>query len=106
MECGKLRDGPGVALPYEEELGRMLPNRPVTSAQIREISYKLIGEQIAKESGCTYEEARYYIGNLFECAPHEDMATNTVYMVQNWAHKWFKHSGYVSKMKKALNEKS
>lgn len=36
-------------------------------------------------------------GNQLDCAPHEDIS-GYIFMVPNWAHKWFRHNGYVSKM--------
>ena len=32
---------------------------------------------------------------MLDCVPHEDIS-GYVYMVPNWAHKWFRHRGYVS----------
>ena len=40
-------------------------------------------------------QAASAIGNMLDCVPHEDIS-GYVYMVPNWAHKWFRHRGYVS----------
>jgi hypothetical protein len=52
--------------------------------------------------GITEREAALAIGNQLDCAPHEDIS-GTMFLVPNWAHKWFRHDGYVSRLLAALN---
>ncbi|MDE6511152.1 MAG: hypothetical protein K2L00_03545 [Muribaculaceae bacterium] len=42
------------------------------------------------------------IGNMLDCFPNEDIS-GYVYMVPNWAHRWFRHKGYVSAMVHLVN---
>ena len=34
---------------------------------------------------------------MLDYVPHEDIS-GYVYMVPNWAHRWFRHKGYLSAM--------
>jgi hypothetical protein len=52
--------------------------------------------------GSTDREAALAIGNQLDCAPHEDIS-GTMFLVPNWAHKWFRHDGYVSRLLASLN---
>lgn len=89
-----LHVGPKVRLPSASELRRQLgPN--LTASAIREVSYALLREEIARQTGLTVRQAGSAIGNMLDCVPHEDVS-GYVYMVPNWAHKWFRHRGYVS----------
>lgn len=93
----RLRVGPKVKTPGKEELLRMIPERPITAAAIRNITYDILREAIAKECGVSLREAADIIGNQLDCAPHEDIS-GYIFMVPNWAHKWFRHNGYVSRV--------
>lgn len=72
----------------------MLGGTP-TAAAIREVSYTLLREEIARQTGLSVRQAASAIGNMLDCVPHEDIS-GYVYMVPDWAHKWFRHRGYVS----------
>lgn len=89
-----LHVGPKVKLPSKTELTAMLGGSP-TAAAIREVSYTLLREEIARQTGLSVRQAASAIGNMLDCVPHEDIS-GYVYMVPNWAHKWFRHRGYVS----------
>lgn len=91
-----LHVGPKVRLPSRVELLRKLGGNP-TAAEVRELSYRLLREEIARQTGMTVAKAASVIGNMLDCVPHEDIS-GYVYMVPNWAHKWFRHRGYVSKI--------
>lgn len=91
-----LHVGPKVKLPSRAELIAMFGRIP-TAAEIRETSYSLLRNEIARQTGMSAARAASAIGNMLDCVPHED-ASGYVYMVPNWAHKWFRHSGYVSRI--------
>ena len=94
-----LRVGPKVKIPSKEELLDLLGDQPINAASIRNITYTLIREELARLYGTTVQEAADIIGNQLDCAPHEDIS-GYIFMVPNWAHKWFRHNGYVSRMLK------
>ena len=77
----------------------LLGNQPINAATIRNITYTLIREELVRLYGTTVQEAADIIGNQLDCAPHEDIS-GYIFMVPNWAHKWFRHNGYVSRMLK------
>ena len=87
---------PKVKLPTRTELIAMLGSNP-TAEEIRNVSYTLLREEIARQTGMTVAKAASAIGNMLDCVPHEDIP-GYVYMVPNWAHRWFRHKGYVSSM--------
>lgn len=94
-----LHVGPKVKLPSAADLKSMIAGRPTAEA-IRDVSYRLLREEIARQTGMSVARAASVIGNMLDCVPHEDIS-GYVYMVPNWAHKWFRHRGYVSRI---LNE--
>lgn len=94
-----LHVGPKVKLPSRSELIAMLGNNP-TAEEIRNVSYTLLREEIARQTGMSVAKAASAIGNMLDCVPHEDIS-GYVYMVPNWVHRWFRHKGYVSAI---LNE--
>lgn len=106
-----LRVEPVVKTPTVSEMRKTLsadPNtaqavekRQVTAAMIRAVTYDLLRDEIARHCGMTKKEAESAIGNQLDCAPHEDIS-GYIFMVPNWAHKWFRHDGYVSKMLQEL----
>ena len=75
----------------------------VTAAMIRAVTYDLLREELGRCCGISKEEAGLAIGNQLDCAPHED-GSGYIFMVPNWAHKWFRHDGYVSKMLSEMNQ--
>ena len=85
-----LRVGPKVKIPSKEELLTLLGNQPINAASIRNITYTLIREELARLYGTSVQEAADIIGNQLDCAPHEDIS-GYIFMVPNWAHKWFRH---------------
>lgn len=89
-----LHVGPKVKLPSRAELIARL-GRDLSAAAIRDVSYTLLREEIARQAGLSVSRAASAIGNMLDCVPHEDIS-GYVYMVPNWAHKWFRHRGYVS----------
>lgn len=89
-----LHVGPKVKLPSRTELLARLGHSP-SAAEVREVSYSLLHEEIARQTGLSVGQAASVIGNMLDCVPHEDIS-GYVYMVPNWAHKWFRHRGYVS----------
>lgn len=89
-----LHVGPKVKLPSKAQLLAMLGANPSVAA-IRDVSYTLLREEIARQTGLSVSQAASAIGNMLDCVPHEDIS-GYVYMVPNWAHKWFRHCGYVS----------
>lgn len=91
-----LHVGPKVRLPERCELVRQFGRVP-TAAEIRDVSYSLLREEIARQTGMSVAKAASAIGNMLDCVPHEDIS-GYVYMVPNWAHKWFRHRGYVSRI--------
>lgn len=54
-----------------------------------------LGVSLPPAAGYILGQAASAIGNMLDCVPHEDIS-GYVYMVPNWAHKWFRHRGYVS----------
>lgn len=90
-----LHVGPKVCLPSRSEIVRMFGGRIPTASEIREVSYGLLREEIARLTGMSVARAASAIGNMLDCVPHEDIS-GYIYMVPNWAHKWFRHRGYVS----------
>ena len=94
-----LHVGPKVKLPTRQQLIALLGNNP-TAEEIRNVSYTLLREEIARQTGMSVAKAASAIGNMLDCVPHEDIS-GYVYMVPNWVHRWFRHRGYVSSM---LNE--
>lgn len=89
-----LHVGPKVKLPSASELRRLLgPN--LSAAQIGDLSYTLLRREIGRHTGMSESRAASVIGNMLDCVPHEDIS-GFVYMVPNWAHRWFRHRGYVS----------
>lgn len=107
-----LRVGSIVQAPTEMEIRKILSHNPstvgavqqhaVTARMIREITYNLLRQAIAKDCNISVKDAGHVIGNMLDCAPHED-ASGYIFMVPNWAHNWFRHDGYVSKILKVLN---
>ena len=93
-----LHVGPKVALPSPEELRRRL-GTDLCAESIREVSYSLLREEIARQTGLSVARAAMLIGAQLDCVPHEDIS-GFVYMVPNWAHRWFRHRGYVSQVLK------
>ena len=91
-----LHVGPKVKLPSKAELIRLVGSKP-TAEDIRNVSYTLLREEIARQTGMSVAKAASTIGNMLDCVPHEDIS-GYVYMVPNWAHRWFRHRGYVSAM--------
>lgn len=91
-----LHVGPKVKLPSRDELIRLIGPNP-TAEDIRSVSYGLLREEIARQTGLSVARAASVIGNMLDCVPHEDIS-GYVYMVPNWAHRWFRHKGYVSAM--------
>lgn len=89
-----LHVGPKVKLPTAAEIHSILGHNP-SAAQIREVSYGLLRREIARQIGISESRAASAIGNMLDCVPHEDIS-GYVYMEPNWAHKWFRHRGYVS----------
>lgn len=90
----ELHVGPKVKLPSKAQLTAMIGSNP-SAAAIRDVSYTLLREEIARQTGLSVRQAATAIGNMLDCVPHEDIS-GYVYMVPNWAHKWFRHRGYVS----------
>lgn len=89
-----LRVGPKVKLPSRSVLFALIGTNPTTE-EIREVSYNLLREEIARQTGMSVAKAASTIGNMLDCVPHEDIS-GYVYMVPNWAHRWFRHRGYVA----------
>lgn len=89
-----LHVGPKVKLPNAAAL-RARFGKMLNASQIRDISYSLLRQEIARQTGMSESRAASAIGNMLDCVPHEDIS-GYVYMVPNWAHKWFRHRGYVS----------
>ena len=92
-----LRVGPKVAAPSKSQLLAMLNGQEACAASIRAITYTLLREELARQYDTSIQEAADIIGNQLDCAPHEDIS-GYIFMVPNWAHKWFRHQGYVSRM--------
>ena len=108
-----LRVGPVVRTPSASEMKQILlknsktaqavKEHQVTAAMIRAVTYDLLREELGRCCRITKEEAGLAIGNQLDCAPHED-GSGYIFMVPNWAHKWFHHDGYVSKMLSEINQ--
>ncbi|GGE14141.1 MULTISPECIES: hypothetical protein [Sphingobacterium] len=107
-----LRISPVVKAPDVNELRNILTQHNVTSEalnrksvtadMIRKVTYDLLRKEVAKVCRMSVMEATLAIGNQLDCAPHED-PSGYIFMVPNWAHNWFRHDGYVSKMLKEVN---
>ena len=107
-----LRVGPAVKIPDSTELKQLLSSNPQTAEalqnkevspdMIRKITYGLLQQELAQVCGVSVKDAAHIIGNVLDCAPHED-PSGYIFMVPNWAHNWFRHDGYVSKMLVELN---
>jgi hypothetical protein len=97
-----LHVGPIIALPSAADYRRHFGAGTITAAMIRDYNYALIRYAIAHECGITEREAALAIGNQLDCAPHEDIS-GTMFLVPNWAHKWFRHDGYVSRLLATIN---
>lgn len=108
-----LRVGPVVRTPSASEMKQILlknsktaqavKEHQVTAAMIRAVTYDLLREELGRCCRISKEEAGLAIGNQLDCAPHED-GSGYIFMVPNWAHKWFHHDGYVSKMLSEINQ--
>ncbi len=106
-----LRVGPVVKTPTVSEMEQILLRNPqtaqavkehqVTAIMIRSVTYALLQEEISRCCGISKKEAELAIGNQLDCAPHEDIS-GYIFMVPNWAHRWFRHDGYVSEMLKKI----
>lgn len=102
-----LRVGPVLKTPNVNEIKRILLENPqtapsvnehkITASMIRAITYDLLRKELASSCNISIEDAASAIGNQLDCAPHEDIS-GFIFMVPNWAHKWFRHDGYVSKI--------
>lgn len=92
-----LRVGPKVKIPLRPELLARLGGQPLNAQNIRALTYSILREELARVAHCSINEAADIIGNQLDCAPHEDIS-GYIFMVPNWAHKWFRHNGYVSRM--------
>lgn len=107
-----LRVGPVIKAPTLDSLKEILKedsktavaldNGEVTSDMIRAISYRLLRQEIGKQCNLSERDAGFAIGRQLDAVPHED-ESGYIYMVPNWAHKWFKHNGYASMMANELN---
>lgn len=107
----KLRIGPVVKAPTVSEMKKLLLANPktaeavkkknVSAGMIREVTYTLLRQELARCCGISDKEAALAIGNQLDCAPHEDVS-GYIFMVPNWAHKWFRHDGYVASMLREL----
>ena len=69
-----LRVGPKVKIPSKEVLLALLEDQPINAASIRNITYTLIREELARLYGTSVQEAADIIGNQLDCAPHEDIS--------------------------------
>ena len=106
-----LRVGPVVKAPTISEMKTILQRNPktaqalnnheVTASMIRDVTYTLLRQEIARCCRISDTEAAHAIGNQLDCAPHED-GSGYIFMVPNWAHRWFRHDGYVSMMLRQL----
>lgn len=92
----ELHVGPKVRLPDRTEIIARFGRVP-SAGEIRDVSYTLLREEIARQTGMSLSRAASAIGNMLDCVPHEDIS-GYVFMVPNWAHKWFRHRGYVSRI--------
>ena len=93
-----LRVGPKVKIPSKPELLELLNGQALNAANIRALTYSILREELARVCGVSVQEASDIIGSQLDCAPHEDIS-GYIFMVPNWAHKWFRHNGYVSRIK-------
>lgn len=98
-----LRVGPVVKAPSEVELRKLLADKDITTANIRQVTYDLLRAELSKYCDVCVCDSALIIGNMLDCAPHEDIS-GYIFMVPNWAHKWFIHRGYVSQMKRLLSQ--
>lgn len=108
-----LRVSPAIQTPNVQELKQILAQQPagaealagksVTADKIRKVTYDLLRQEVARVCATSVNDAALAIGNQLDCAPHEDPC-GFIFMVPNWAHKWFRHDGYVAKMLKELNK--
>lgn len=89
-----LHVGPKMRLPSPAQLRQQL-GKNLTAETVRQVSYSLLREEIARHTGLSVNQAASVIGAQLDCVPHEDIS-GYVYMVPNWAHKWFRHRGYVA----------
>lgn len=102
-----LRVGPVVKAPSVAEIRNILQENPktaeileagnITAPMIRDITHTILRQAIANHCGVSVNEASDIIGNQLDCAPHEDIS-GYLFMVPNWAHRWFRHDGYVSQI--------
>ncbi len=79
-----------------------LKSKSITPRIIRDITYNLLRQELAKVLDVSVKEASHIIGNELDCAPHEDPC-GYIFMVPNWSHNWFRHDGYVKQMLAVLN---
>lgn len=100
-----LRVGPKVKLPPHEEYEKLSGKNNPSSEDIRKVNYQIVRNALAKKLGISPKEAGDMIGQQFVCIIHEDQS-GYAYMVPQWAHEWFRHDGYVSKVKKGGAQKS
>lgn len=91
-----LHVGPKVKLPSPSEMRRILGSK-LSAEAVRDYSYSLLREEIALQTGLSVSQAASMIGAQLDCVPHEDVS-GYVYMVPNWAHRWFRHNGYVARV--------
>lgn len=112
-DLSKFQLGPRVELPTVGEYSSMpeiasLLEKGASKSElkdgIRKINYDILREKVGELCGQTKEWAAKNIGSQLDCAPHEDI-NGTIYMVPNWAHKWFPHGGYASKVAEQLYNK-
>ena len=113
-----LRVGPMVPLPSAEEMKSILLcskkeaiieaviNKTVTQRMIRDVTYDLLRKNLAVNCDLSLKEAKEVIGNVLDCTPHEDQSSGLIFMVPNWAHRWFHHDGYVKHTLRILNHKT
>jgi hypothetical protein len=97
-----LHVGPIIKLPTAAEYRRYFGKTRITATMIRNYNYNLLRNAVARECKISKDEASHAIGNLLDCAPHEDIS-GTMFLVPNWAHQWFRHNGYVSRLLKELD---
>lgn len=81
----------------DSKTAKAVKEHKVTAGMIRAVTYNLLRDNISRCCEMSKKEAVLAIGNQLDCAPHED-GSGYMFMVPNWAHKWFRHDGYVSKM--------
>ncbi|WP_312185300.1 hypothetical protein [Sphingobacterium sp.] len=91
-----------ILLEKDPSTAEAVTNKVVTPRMVRDITYNLLRQELAKVLGVSAKEAGHIIGNELDCAPHEDPC-GYIFMVPNWAHNWFRHDGYVKQMLTVLN---